>query len=241
MKNICLISLFALLQILTLLIFLFSCIVTVSDGQGALIFIVTIPAMILLLISSWFAARAIGESEKFSFRLEIVPQIFAVLLLLFFTASFVPGLNKIPESFLGLVNTSFEAVTGKTPYTYIRERNSFANLLSRDIERTRDKYIDFSILDVTFAWDKVCIFGPYTSNAKAKSILNLNWNIEEQSKVSQDDSINALVFLFEGEVSGVVDLKRSIVDFKDLNLCFDRTQTSFFIDREDSRQVILRK
>jgi hypothetical protein len=74
---------------------------------------------------------------------------------------------------------------------------------------------------------RVCIFGPYTNNEKAQSVLHMNWNIEERSEIHFSDSVNALVFLYQGSVNQVVDLKRGIADFKDLDICLSRNQANF--------------
>lgn len=85
----------------------------------------------------------------------------------------------------------------------------------------------------------VCIFGPYTNNEKVKSVLNMNWNIEERSQIHVSDSVNALVFLYQGSVNQVVDLKRGITDFTDLDMCLSRNQANFKIRTDASGRRIL--
>ena len=239
MKKITLIGLFALLLTSTVLLFLFSCLVTLTDGQGALIFIFSIPAMALLLLSALVLGRNITKTQNLGFKLDAIPKVFATFLIVFFVTAFIPVLNKAPQAFLGLLGKTFESMTGKSPYQYARDRKSLPNLLSQRLSDQNTKQIAFSELGVTFAWDKVCIFPPYTDKNKAKAILNLDWNIEERSEIQHSDSINALVFLYQGKVNTVVDLKRSIADFKDANLCLERDQANFQIDSAASGAKVL--
>mgnify|MGYP001405756559 CR=1 FL=1 len=55
----------------------------------------------------------------------------------------------------------------------------------------------------------------------------MNWNIEERSEIHFSDSVNALVFLYQESVNQVVDLKRGITDFNDLDICLSRNQANF--------------
>jgi len=95
----------------------------------------------------------------------------------------------------------FEAASGKTPYAYFKERRSFGRLLEKQLEKSGINEIDFATIGATFARDSICIFGPYTKNEKAKSVLGSDWKIEEQSEIHFSDSVNARVFLFEGKVN----------------------------------------
>jgi hypothetical protein len=100
--------------------------------------------------------------------------------------------------------------------------------------------VSFATLGVTFAWDRVCVFGPYTDRAKAASVLQLDWNIEERSQIAMSDSVNALVFLYQGKVNQVVDLKRGIADFKALDRCFAREHTTFRVEVDaDGRKILV--
>lgn len=122
---------------------------------------------------------------------------------------------------------------------FFKERASFPTKLSAQLKKENQKTIIFSDLDVTFAWDKVCILGPYTNKAKAKSVLNMNWNIEERSQIHVSDSVNALVFLYQGSVNQVIDLKRGIADFQDLDMCLNRNQANFEIRTDPNGLRIL--
>lgn len=215
------------LTLLTLLIFLASCVITLTDGQGALVFVFSIPAMSILLFCALMFSRKIEASTHSTWRIDYFPKIVSALLIAFFISLLVPGLRKLPDTFMNLVGTTFTYATGRTPYAFFKERASFPTKLSAQLQKGNQKTILFADLDVTFAWDTVCIFGPYTSNEKAQSVLHMNWNIEERSEIHFSDSVNALVFLYQGSVNHVVDLKRGIADFTDLDMCLSRNQANF--------------
>lgn len=233
------IILYILLLLFTIAIFLFSSVVTLSDGQGALIFGITIPVIAILLIIAWFMARSLKKNQKTNLPLEKIPVAFAVILILFFAMSFIPTLNKIPSEYLRIVSILFETTTGKTPYLYFRERKSFIRLLSNVLEDQNKMEIDFSLLDVSFAWDKVCVLGPYTNNQQAKNILNLDFNIENRSEVHNSDSITALVFIFENKVNQVVDLRRDIADFNKYEFCIEKDKSKFRLLSDSNKRRIL--
>lgn len=225
--------------LLTLLIFLASCVITLTDGQGALVFVFSIPAMSILLFCALMFSRKIRADNHSTWRIDYFPKIASAFLIAFFISLLVPGLRKLPDTFMNLVGTTFTYATGATPYAFFKERASFPTKLSAQLKKENQKTIVFAALDVTFAWDMVCIFGPYTNNAKAKSVLNMNWNIEERSEIHLSDSVNALVFLYQGSVNQVVDLKRGIADFTDLDMCLNRNQANFKIRTDANGLTIL--
>ena len=218
-----------LLTLLMLVIFLASCVITLTDGQGALVFVVSIPAMSILLLCALMLGRKLTAHNHSTWRIDYFPKIVSAFLIVFFISSFIPALRTLPDAVTNLVGTTFTYATGTSPYAFFKERASFSTKLSAQLQKENPKTIIFSDLDVTFAWDRVCMFGPYTNNAKAKSVLNMNWNIEERSQIHVSDSVNALVFLYQGSVNQVIDLKRGIADFQDLDMCLNRNQANFEI------------
>lgn len=221
-----------LLLICSVLALLFSCIVTASDGQGALIFIFTLPLMAVLLFVSQLLARHITK-EAASFR----PLLTTTIVLswaqgLFFVMLLIPGLQVVPQTAIGFLGKAFSAVTGKSPYAFFRDRKAFATLLAKELEQSESTSVDLGALEVTFAWDRVCILGPYTNNARAKEVMGLDFDLESRSDIEHSDSVNALVFLYEGKVNNVVDLKRGVTDFKVLDVCLERRETVFLRSRD---------
>lgn len=237
-KNALLLS-YLIFLFITLVVFIGSCLITLTDGQGALIFIFSIPAIIFLLFLSWAVGRKLVTDFGVNKRLLLASKIFSVSIALFFVFLFIPVLRSIPQAFFGFVGKTFEHFVGKTPYQYVRERNSLPQVVSRAIAKNDNKPIKFSELGLTYAWDKMCIFGPYTDNQKARSVLELDWNIEDRSEIKHSESINALVFLYQGKVNHVVDLNRGIVDFKNLDLCIERERSQFELSSEGNSRKIL--
>lgn len=226
---------------IAIIVFLASCVITLSDGQGAVVFIFSAPIMAVLLFFAISLSQKIKSDERSVLRVDCFPKFFAGILVAFFVFAFIPGLREIPDSFMEFVGKAFTHVTGKSPYVFFKDRAAFQNKLDDEL-RTQSKII-FSDLDVTFAWDNVCIFGPYTNNEKAKSVLKTNWNIEERSQIYYSDSINALVFIYQGNVNQVVDLKRGIADFQNVDICLSRSRANFEVelDANGHRQLKLVK
>ena len=239
MKNPGWTSLFYISLLLTIAVFIFSCIITMSDAQGALVFVMAIPVMLGLLLAARFAGGRLDIARSPSTNLRQVPIYFLAFLILFFVTAMVPGLRGFNSAVMDLIKRPFELATGKSPYSYFRERKSFANLLRQKLQETNDSHVDFDQIQVTFAWDKVCIFAPYTNNEKAKAILNMDWNIEGRSPVAHSDSINCLVFIFQGKVNAVVDLDRSLVDFDHSSQCYDRSETHFPLTTDHHGKVVI--
>ncbi len=224
---------------IALMLFIFSCVVMLTDGQGALIFIFTLPITIALLVLSAVMLKKVDTNHPFLASLQLVPKIASGCLAAFFVFSFIPGLQHLSGFFLKGVETTFTYITGKTPRVFFQDRASFPTKLS---EALKDhKTVSLSELDVTFAWDKFCVLGPYTDNQKAKSILGLDWNIEDHSEIHFSDSINAVVFFYEGRVNKVVDLKRGIADFKNLDTCFAREKTNFEVMSDTNGRLVLNR
>jgi len=225
------------LTFLVALLFLASCVVTLSDAQGALVFVFSLPIMGGLLLIAWLLARKAEGYPGASRRLARVPRYFGYFLGAFLVTALIPGVQLLPAAFMGGVGAAFTQVVGATPYAFFKERASFPNKLKNAL--AENKRVAFSELGVTFAWDTVCVFGPYTNEQKAKEILKMDWNIEERSQIYHSDSINALVFLYQGKVNQVVDLSRGLADFQRVDLCLPRPQASFELELDaDGRKVL---
>jgi len=83
-------------------------------------------------------------------------------------------------------------------------------------------------------FDKVCIFGPYSSNADASEILGFDWNMEIRTGISSSDSENIIVFTKNKKVIEYVAHPRNKNDFHKLNRkCFSY---EFSTIRKDTAQ-----
>ena len=68
----------------------------------------------------------------------------------------------------------------------------------------------------------------------------MNWNTEDRSQISFSDSINVLVFIYQGSVNHVVDLKRSVANFKNAEICLPREQANFEVEVDANRLKYLK-
>lgn len=196
-----------ILCLVVVIVFIASCIITQSDAQGVLVFIFSIPILALCLVVANTIHGKMKRLRGYPLAIDQWPKWFSFFLVGFFVLSFIPGVQLLPQAFLLGVGQSFSLVMGKTPYEYFKERASFPRKL--EVALSKETQVYLHELDVTFAWDQVCIFGPYTNNAKAREVMKMDWNIEERSEIAYSDSINALVFNYQNKVNHVVDLKRS--------------------------------
>ncbi|MBX3348052.1 MAG: hypothetical protein KF747_04840, partial [Nitrospira sp.] len=92
-----------LLTLLTLIIFLASCVITLTDGQGALVFVASIPAMSILLFCALMFSRKVQAINPSMWRIDYFPKIVSAFLIAFFISLLVPGLRKLPDTFMNLV------------------------------------------------------------------------------------------------------------------------------------------
>ncbi len=70
-------------------------------------------------------------------------------------------------------------------------------------------------------FDKVCIFGPYSSNADVSEILGFDWDIESRTNISSSDSVNIIVFTKNKKVIEYTAHPRNKNDFYKLSRnCF---------------------
>ncbi len=79
-------------------------------------------------------------------------------------------------------------------------------------------------LDLTLVgpegWERVCIFGPYTTNELVETDLGFKWNADSESSISVSDGINLIVFTRGKEVVGFAEHRRRDGDFvSDENRC----------------------
>lgn len=102
------------LNVLVIGIFLFSVVITLSDGQGVVVFIFTLPFMIAMSV----AALVIGKDKRL--RRASLGVLIAYLGILL--SAPVPGLNKVTTLVFGGVGSVFEALTGKSPYQYFNQK-----------------------------------------------------------------------------------------------------------------------
>ena len=78
-------------------------------------------------------------------------------------------------------------------------------------------------------WDRVCILGPYSDNATAKSALGFDWDIEGQTAIHTNDGLSLLLFVRQDKVLAAVEHPRAMGDFTKLSgKCFARARARFY-------------
>lgn len=104
-----------------------------------------------------------------------------------------------------------------------RGSSSIADQLSA----SAGKSVDLAVA-VAGNWDRVCILGPYSSNAVAAGILGFEWPAESLTDVERSDVISLLVFVQGSTVLEYLEHPRSSGDFSNLaGRCFLHGNTKF--------------
>jgi len=82
-------------------------------------------------------------------------------------------------------------------------------------ERSNDNVSDIRLKELTdFAWDRVHIFNPYTTNEKIDTDLDNAWRSAGQTSIDTLDNIILLIFTNKGKVVFYIDLPRYPVDLR---------------------------
>jgi hypothetical protein len=78
------------------------------------------------------------------------------------------------------------------------------------------------------SWDRVCVFGPYSTDQDAFQTLGFSWSLTDNSAVWQSDGVSLLVFARGNEVVAAVDHPRRNGDFSTVaDRCFSPEQAQF--------------
>ncbi|NWO07384.1 MAG: hypothetical protein HLX50_17355 [Alteromonadaceae bacterium] len=84
-------------------------------------------------------------------------------------------------------------------------------------------------------WERVCIFGPYSTNSVAAGVLGFEWDLELKSSVFTSDDISLLVFTASDKVVSFFEVSRGDADFSELSRqCFRPSDSKFRIHRSQS-------
>jgi len=77
-------------------------------------------------------------------------------------------------------------------------------------------------------WDRVCVLGPYSTDADAAEALGFSWPAEALTDIARNDGISLLVFVREKSVLKFVEHPRGSGDFSNLRgRCFARESAKF--------------
>ncbi len=134
-------------------LFVFSAVATMSDAQGAFVFVVTLPAMIACLsFAAW-----LSRGTRALFRATVVVS---SLLALFFVSAFVPGLHFYSDALMQAVEAGYKAAYGVTPYAAHHQRvppTDIANMIRNALEEEQGKALNLRGLPLSAPWVKLCL------------------------------------------------------------------------------------
>lgn len=148
-------------------LFVFSAVVTMSDGQGALVFVVTLPAMILCL----------GLAAKLSKGTHVLSHVIvgvSYLLALFFVSAFVPGLHFYSDALMQAVAAGYKATYGMTPYAAHHQRvppTDISSMIHNALKEEQGNVLDLRSLPLSASWVTLCLVQISASESNGKTTL----------------------------------------------------------------------
>jgi hypothetical protein len=82
-----------------------------------------------------------------------------------------------------------------------------------------------------FAWERVCIFGPYTTAGDIRRSVAVAWRRSDDCDIESRDDIDLLVFIHDHEVARFVAHRREYGDFGPelVNRCYARDEAKFLV------------
>jgi hypothetical protein len=215
-------------------IFLAAVLISAMDAQGAIVFLFAFPACFVLL--------AIGYSfskRRPSGRRAVLTA--AAFLSLFIGAYFVPPLRFFPQSVTNGVTFVFEKLAGTSPYAWSKQNGPMPTHL-RDNLKTTAAQVTLEQMSAVPNWNRICVFGPYSTEEDAAKVLGYFSATLEQSRVESDDSVSALVFTNDKGTLAVIDVPRSTLDFAPLSqTCVTSKDFPLLVDESSGRKVIRKR
>ena len=82
------------------------------------------------------------------------------------------------------------------------------------------------------AWDRVCIFGPYSPDDKVEAVTGIHGAGERAYDIRSNDGINVLMFIDGGHIAASVAHPRGRGDFgpEVVRKCYSREQAERYSD-----------
>jgi hypothetical protein len=82
-----------------------------------------------------------------------------------------------------------------------------------------------------FAWERACIFGPYTSDKDIDALTGISGAATRAFDIRSNDGIDVLMFVHEGQIAASVAHQRSQGDFSPevVGKCYSREQAVFAV------------
>ncbi len=211
-------------------LFLFSCFSAASDAQGAILFLFTTPLMsVLLVVGALCAWRAEKQRAPSGRQLRWGAITALTFLWLFIGAAAIPRLRPFPEWVIGVVARGYEWMSGESPYAATHRGLDVLELIRTELVAQGGDRLDLGRLRTHSPWDRVCVFGPYSSDAAAQPILKVkDWSIERTSAIATSGGISLLVFIKGDAVVHQVEMPRREADLSAAGMrCFERDTAVF--------------
>ena len=83
------------------------------------------------------------------------------------------------------------------------------------------------------SWERVCVFGPYTTNEHAEKVLGFKWDATGKTSIGDNEGINVLVFARARQVIAYTEYPRNKIDFsKMVPRCLSRNQDTLLGSRD---------
>jgi hypothetical protein len=221
-------------------LFLWSCLMTAADGQGAIVFLLTGPVMLLLFGVGLFLVWRIPPAASATRRVLFGALGGELLIIaLFFAGVVIPPLRGFPDLVIGGVSRGFERVTGVSPYVWVRQDRALAERLNRTLAESGAQ-VTHEQISRGKPWHRLCFFGPYTDDAAAADVLGFLASTLKRSRVRDSDAFVALVFLDEeGVVLDVIDVRRDALDLVALSRsCLTPADFPLAVEEEGGRRSV---
>ena len=111
-------------------------------------------------------------------------------------------------------------------YVWYARRHDLEAAIRRDFVASGSKVVDLP-KSVPFAWDRVCVVGPYSDAKATGALLGFAWDSDAHSAIRSSDTIVLLVFANKEMVVGAVDYGRELAPWA--GKCYPRTKATFSV------------
>jgi hypothetical protein len=106
-------------------------------------------------------------------------------------------------------------------------RHRLADAIRREFVASGRKVMDLPKA-VPFAWQRLCVLGPYSGQAQADELLGFRWKVEAHSDIARNDGITLLIFVKDKDVVAAVDYARADGDLNyAADHCYQREDAKF--------------
>ena len=111
-------------------------------------------------------------------------------------------------------------------YVWYARGHDLEAAIRRDFAASGSKVVDLP-KSVPFAWDRVCVVGPYSDAKATGALLGFDWDSDAHSAIRSSDTIVLLVFAKQQMVVGAVDYGRELAPWA--GKCYPRSRAVFSV------------